>query len=391
MAASAGEVTRRPPGARRGALPYAAGRAARLFLPRRLPRRASGPPGRCAAPGAKRPATSPAATTRSCAWRSHGATVAFVDMAPGNASLRSLSRVAERIVVLDRHVSSRDRFEADASLGDDLRREGHVLHFDLEHSGAVLTWRHFHGEGKPEILAYVEDQDLWRFELPRSREVNIAVTAYPRRFDVWDRLADAPSRSASPTKARRSCARSAPRSTAPSSRRSRSDRRPAPRSRERSLPPRPDRPRAGDPGGPRQPGRGGLPRGGGGSATVPSTRSAPSTWPSWPRATAAAGMATPRASRSPSRRGCGTSRDHRGGQRLGLGTGAAVAARLRAEGARVFGVDLRSADVVANLSGARGPAQGGGRRARALQQAHRPPGALRGAERAHRRCTRSPR
>jgi hypothetical protein len=122
-----------------------------------------------------------------------GATVAFVDMAPGNAPLRALSRVAERIVVLDHHLSSRDRFEADASLGPELRREGHVLHFDLEHSGAVLAWRHFHGpEPLPEILAYVEDQDLWRFELPRSREVNMAVTAYPRRFDVWDRLAAMP-------------------------------------------------------------------------------------------------------------------------------------------------------------------------------------------------------
>jgi len=122
-----------------------------------------------------------------------GATVAFVDMAPGNAPLRALSRVAERIVVLDHHVSSRDRFEADAALGDDLRREGHVLQFDLEHSGAVLAWRHFHGpEPLPPLLAYVEDQDLWRFELPRSREVNVAVTSYPRRFDVWDRLACTP-------------------------------------------------------------------------------------------------------------------------------------------------------------------------------------------------------
>ena len=122
-----------------------------------------------------------------------GASVAFVDMAPGNPALRALARVAERIVVLDHHVSSRDRFEADASLGDELRREGHVLHFDLEHSGAVLAWRYFHGEEPlPDLLAYVEDQDLWRFKLPSSREVNVAVTSYPRRFEVWDRLADTP-------------------------------------------------------------------------------------------------------------------------------------------------------------------------------------------------------
>jgi len=120
-----------------------------------------------------------------------GAAVAFVDMAPPNAPLRALARVAGSLVVLDHHVSSRDRLQAEAGLGDELRREGHVVHFDLEHSGAVLAWRHFHPTASvPALLAYVEDQDLWRFELPRSREVNAAVTAYPRRFEVWDRLAE---------------------------------------------------------------------------------------------------------------------------------------------------------------------------------------------------------
>lgn len=122
-----------------------------------------------------------------------GATVAFVDMAPGNAPLRALARVASRILVLDHHLSSRDRWLADAPLGEAMQREGHVVRFDLQHSGAVLAWQHFHArEPVPELLAYVEDQDLWRFELPRSREVNAALTAYPRHFEVWDRLAETP-------------------------------------------------------------------------------------------------------------------------------------------------------------------------------------------------------
>jgi hypothetical protein len=122
-----------------------------------------------------------------------GATVAFVDMAPANGALRALAQVASHVLVLDHHVSSRDRLQADPALGADLRSGGHRVHFDLEHSGAVLAWRHFHGEAPlPALLAYVEDQDLWRFELPRSREVNAAVAAQPLRFDVWDRLADTP-------------------------------------------------------------------------------------------------------------------------------------------------------------------------------------------------------
>ena len=120
-----------------------------------------------------------------------GATVAFVDMAPANAPLRALARVAGQVLVLDHHLSSRDRWLAEPALGAALRDEGHVVHFDLQHSGAVLAWRHFHtGKPVPDLLAYVEDQDLWRFALPRSREVNAAVTAHPRDFDVWDRLAE---------------------------------------------------------------------------------------------------------------------------------------------------------------------------------------------------------
>lgn len=120
-----------------------------------------------------------------------GATVVFVDLAPPNAALRALAGVAGRLVVLDHHVSSRDRVHAEPGLAETLRGEGHLVHFDLAHSGAVLAWQHFHpGAGLPPLLAYVEDQDLWRFALPRSREVNAAVGSYPRRFEVWDRLAE---------------------------------------------------------------------------------------------------------------------------------------------------------------------------------------------------------
>src|SRR3990172_12956605 len=45
-----------------------------------------------------------------------GDRVAFVDIAPPNGVLRELGAVAEQIVVLDHHVSSKQRFESDAEL-----------------------------------------------------------------------------------------------------------------------------------------------------------------------------------------------------------------------------------------------------------------------------------
>ncbi|MEN8184087.1 MAG: hypothetical protein ABFS46_16290, partial [Myxococcota bacterium] len=107
--------------------------------------------------------------------------------------LRELGTHAGRLVLLDHHVSSRDRFEADPELGEALQQVGHHIEFDLSHSGAVLAWRHFHPDQEvPELLGYVEDQDLWSWKLPRSEEVNAAIGSYPHTFRDWETLSALP-------------------------------------------------------------------------------------------------------------------------------------------------------------------------------------------------------
>jgi hypothetical protein len=115
--------------------------------------------------------------------------IAFVDIAPNNRLLGELAEVASQVVVLDHHVSALKRFESEPRLADELREEGHRIHFDLSHSGAVLAWQYFGGEEPtPDLLRYVEDQDLWAWKLDESRQVNAAIGSYPRRFDVWSEL-----------------------------------------------------------------------------------------------------------------------------------------------------------------------------------------------------------
>ncbi len=118
-----------------------------------------------------------------------GDTVAFVDIAPPNPSMRELARAVDRLIVLDHHVSSRDRFTRDPRLAAELEAQGHEIHFDLTRSGAVLAWRHFHRAPVPRLLEYVQDQDLWNWKLPRSEEVNAAIGTYEREFGVWEDLA----------------------------------------------------------------------------------------------------------------------------------------------------------------------------------------------------------
>jgi len=58
--------------------------------------------------------------------------------------------------------------------------------FDMNKSGARLSWEHFHpGVEMPPLLAHVEDRDLWRFALPETREISAWLRSWPRDFERW--------------------------------------------------------------------------------------------------------------------------------------------------------------------------------------------------------------
>jgi len=57
---------------------------------------------------------------------------------------------------------------------------------DTEYSGAVLAWHFLYGEKPPDILRYVQDYDLWKFELPFSKEVNRYIASLAEDFEIWD-------------------------------------------------------------------------------------------------------------------------------------------------------------------------------------------------------------
>lgn len=83
-----------------------------------------------------------------------------------------------RLLAIDHHKTAQEALEGFP----------HAI-FDMGKSGAVLAWEHFHpGKRVPKLLEYVQDRDLWKWELPRSREVSAALRAYPMDFEVWDEL-----------------------------------------------------------------------------------------------------------------------------------------------------------------------------------------------------------
>lgn len=57
--------------------------------------------------------------------------------------------------------------------------------FDLTKSGCRMAWELFFDSEPPHILQYVEDRDLWKFELEMSKEVNAYIALLAWDFAEW--------------------------------------------------------------------------------------------------------------------------------------------------------------------------------------------------------------
>lgn len=110
-----------------------------------------------------------------------GKEVVLVDFSYKRPVLLEMAAKAKSILILDHHKSAQEELI-------DLPANVTAV-FDMDHSGCMLAWKHyFPNEEPPQLLRHVEDRDLWRFALPRTREVQAAVFSYEYDFEQWDRL-----------------------------------------------------------------------------------------------------------------------------------------------------------------------------------------------------------
>ena len=57
---------------------------------------------------------------------------------------------------------------------------------DLSKSGAALAWQHFHPtRPMPLLIAYVQDRDLWRWDLSNSRAMSAYIYSNGYNFSAW--------------------------------------------------------------------------------------------------------------------------------------------------------------------------------------------------------------
>lgn len=108
--------------------------------------------------------------------------VYIVDFSYSAAVLRDMAEVYDKIVILDHHKTAQEDLK-------DLKIPNVEIVFDMNRSGAVIAWDYFHPDKPaPELLKYVQDRDLWKFELPYSREITAALNVVSPDVNVWHDL-----------------------------------------------------------------------------------------------------------------------------------------------------------------------------------------------------------
>jgi len=94
--------------------------------------------------------------------------------------LESLAARSRFLLVLDHHKTAQAELDGFP----------HAI-FDMNHSGAVITWQYFFpSEPVPALLAYIEDRDLWRHQLPFSEAIHAWIASYPKTFESYTKMAE---------------------------------------------------------------------------------------------------------------------------------------------------------------------------------------------------------
>ena len=112
-----------------------------------------------------------------------GRTVYILDFSFSADILQAIDERASKLVMLDHHKSAAEKLTGFAC------RCG-VVHFDMDKSGARLAWEFFHPhEPIPELLKYVEDRDIWKWEFAESAGFLSALDMEEQDFARWRDIA----------------------------------------------------------------------------------------------------------------------------------------------------------------------------------------------------------
>ncbi|MBI4272247.1 hypothetical protein HY621_00125 [Candidatus Uhrbacteria bacterium] len=100
----------------------------------------------------------------------------FIDFTYSASQMRAIKKKARRLVVLDHHESHKGATQV-----------AHEYRFSLDYSGCMLAWMYFFSRRRaPHFLQSVQDQDLFVFRKPYTREIISYLGARDQDFHTWD-------------------------------------------------------------------------------------------------------------------------------------------------------------------------------------------------------------
>ena len=109
-----------------------------------------------------------------------GKTVAILDFSYKNDVTKELISKAKDLIIIDHHKSAMVELHDISN-----------CHFDMTKSGARLAWDFFHpGKEAPKFIDYIQDRDLWKWELPYSKEFSAAFDMIPFEFEEFEKFED---------------------------------------------------------------------------------------------------------------------------------------------------------------------------------------------------------
>ena len=109
-----------------------------------------------------------------------GKNVVILDFSFDNATIKQMIEEADNLLVIDHHKSAMVELHDISN-----------THFDMTKSGAILSWEFFHpGKEPPKFIRYIQDRDLWSWELDYSKEFSAAFDMVPFEFEEFEKFED---------------------------------------------------------------------------------------------------------------------------------------------------------------------------------------------------------
>jgi uncharacterized protein len=110
-----------------------------------------------------------------------GRDVYLVDFSYRRDVLEKMAETASSITIIDHHIS------AEKDLSDLLENDVIKGIFNMNKSGAMLTWEWFHPDvPAPKLIEHIQDRDLWQFKLDGTNQILAGLSSYPFSFSEWD-------------------------------------------------------------------------------------------------------------------------------------------------------------------------------------------------------------